>query len=398
MKIAKVALAVLSGIVVAGVVVTAFVGPPLVEKSMNKVTAHTPYEISEAAKAKHDQLVVVDWHSDSLLWDRNLLERSDYGHVDIPRLAEGNVAIQMFTAVTKSPSGQNLAKNTADSDNITLLALLQMWPPSTWSSLTERALYQARKLHELAAKAPERIRIIKSGSELKAALKRRQADKESGKTPLVLGVLGVEGAHALDGKLENIEVLFDAGYRMMGLHHFFDNKVGGSLHGVSGAGLTDFGRRVVRELDEREFIIDLVHTSPKIVEEMLEISQRPMVVSHTGMYGVCQTKRNISDELMKSIAAKGGIIAIGYWDGAACEISPAGVVRSIRYAVDLVGEDHVSLGSDYDGTTTVSFDTSELAVLTHEMINSGFSDSEIKKVMGDNAVRFLLDNLPENSR
>jgi microsomal dipeptidase-like Zn-dependent dipeptidase len=89
------------------------------------------------------------------------------------------------------------------------------------------------------------------------------------------------------------------------------------------------------------------------------------------------------------------LIAIGYWDGAVCDISPDSVVKSIRYAIDLVGEDHVALGSDFDGSTTTTFDTSELAVLTQKMMDAGFSENEITKVMGGNSVRFLLAHLPD---
>lgn len=209
------------------------------------------------------------------------------------------------------------------------------------------------------------------------------------------GILGIEGLHALDGKLDNIETLYGAGYRIMGLHHFFDNKTGGSLHGTSKGGLTPFGKEVVRQLDERSIIIDLAHSSPRVVEEILELSTRPQLISHTGVSGHYKSPRNISDDLMKKIAEKGGLIGIGYWDGAVGDISPGNIVDAIAYAVDLVGEDHVCLGSDFDGSTTTAFDTSELAVLTREMVKKGFSRERIEKVMGKNTIQFLLANLPD---
>jgi len=195
--------------------------------------------------------------------------------------------------------------------------------------------------------------------------------------------------------LENVKGLYDAGYRMISLHHFFDNELGGSLHGTSGDGLTEFGLQVVRELEKLEIIIDLAHSSPAAVDDVLKISTRPVVVSHTGVQGVCKSKRNLSDEHMRRIADKGGLIGIGYWKGAVCDISPDGVVKSLRYAIDLVGEDHVALGSDFDGSTTTAFDTSELSVLTQKMMDAGFTDSEITKVMGGNSVKLLLSYLPE---
>ena len=383
-------------VIIIGVVVTLNFVPARLEKSMNKVQEHPPYDISPAALKMHDGLTIMDWHSDSLLWKRNLLERADYGHVDIPRLIEGNVAIQMFTAVTKSPRGQNYEENAADSDNITLLAMIQLWPHATWSSLFERALYQARKLHEYASKNSDLLIIVRNRSQLKQALAARAEAKNNGTAKPVMALLGIEGAHALEGDLDNIQALYDAGYRMIGPHHFFDNKLGGSLHGVSQSGLTEFGRQVIQELDRMQIIIDVAHASPAVVDDILQITTRPLVVSHTGIYGACRSKRNIPDEHMLRIAEKGGLIGIGYWEGAVCDISPDGVVETLRYAIDLLGEDHVALGSDFDGTTTTAFDTSELAILTQKMMDNGFTDSEITKVMGANSVKFLLSYLSES--
>lgn len=382
-------------ITLVGVGVFLIVGPGMLEKSMNTVLEHPPYKISQAAQKKHDGLIIMDWHSDSLLWNRNLLKRSNYGHMDIPRLAEGNVALQMFTVVTKSPKGQNYESNTADSDNITRLAIAQLWPPATWSSLYERALYQSRRLHDCASKEPERLKIIRRQSDLIKALEMRSKTKSNGSGNIVLGLLGIEGCHCLEGKLENVKGLYDAGYRMISLHHFFDNELGGSLHGISRDGLNEFGRQVVGELERLEIIIDVAHSSPEVVDDVLEIAKRPIVVSHTGVHGICQTKRNFSDEQMQRIAGKGGLICIGYWKGAVCDISPEGIVKSLRYAIALVGEDHVALGSDFDGTTTTALDTSELSILTQKMMDHGFSDSEITKVMGGNSVRFLSSYLPK---
>lgn len=382
-------------ITLVGVGVFLIVGPGMLEKSMNTVLEHPPYKISQAAQKKHDGLIIMDWHSDSLLWNRNLLKRSNYGHMDIPRLAEGNVALQMFTVVTKSPKGQNYESNTADTDSITMLAIAQLWPPATWSSLYERALYQSRRLHDCASKEPEHLKIIRRQSDLIKALEMRSKTKSNGSGNIVLGLLGIEGCHCLEGKLENVKGLYDAGYRMISLHHFFDNELGGSLHGISRDGLNEFGRQVVRELERLEIIIDVAHSSPEVVDDVLEIAKRPIVVSHTGVHGICQTKRNFSDEQMQRIAGKGGLICIGYWKGAVCDISPEGIVKSLRYAIALVGEDHVALGSDFDGTTTTALDTSELSILTQKMMDHGFSDSEITKVMGGNSVRFLSSYLPK---
>ena len=133
-----------------------------------------------------------------------------------------------------------------------------------------------------------------------------------------------------------------------------------------------------------------------MVEDVLALSSAPVILSHGGLKGVCDTERNLSDALMKRFASNGGLIGIGYWDAAVCDASPEGIVRSIRYAIDLLGVDHVALGSDYDGAVHAPFDTSELSVLTEVMLQSGFSEEEMRKVLGENAKHFLLENLPGN--
>jgi len=180
----------------------------------------------------------------------------------------------------------------------------------------------------------------------------------------------------------------------MSLQHFFDNKLGGSLHGESGAGLTEFGRQAVDKMLASGIMIDVAHSAPQVVEDVLARSDAPLIVSHTGFYGHCKSARNISDELMQKIAANGGIIGVGYWDAAVCDANPKGIVAAMRYGIELVGEDHVALGSDYDGSIAAPFDSSELAALTHEMLEANFTEIEIRKVMGENMMRYLAKNLP----
>ena len=364
--------------------------PRMVENNMNRVLPHDPAVISPQGAALHADLVVGDLHTDSTLWRRDLTERSERGHVDLPRLRAGNVALQVFTSVTKTPAGQNYESNSADArDNITFLALAQRWPPRTWGSLTERALYQGGRLAAIAEAEPETLALLRSPADLAGLLENREAGAET-----IGAVLGIEGAHALDGDLASIDRLFEAGFRMFGLHHFFDNALGGSLHGRGGQGLTEFGKAVVHRLDQLGGIIDVAHSSPQSVRDVLELTARPLVVSHTGFQGQCPTPRNIDDELMQAIADAGGLIGVGFWDAAVCDVSPAGIVAAIRYGIDLVGEDHVALGSDYDGATSVPFDVSELAVLTDTMLQTGMPEETIRKVMGGNLARFLRENLP----
>lgn len=364
--------------------------PRYVDKTSNAVADHGPFPVSAQAAALHPTLIVGDLHADPLLWARNLNKRSTRGHVDIPRLLDGNVALQVFTAVTKSPAGQNYDSNSAEAfDNITLLAVGQMWPPRTWASLRERALYQAEKLHRFADASDGALMVIKTTSDLDTLLSARAQGQQ-----VVGGLLGIEGAHPLEGNLANLDTLFDAGHRVFGLHHFFDNELGGSLHGFGNQGLTEFGRAVVADLATRPVIIDLAHSSPQVARDVLEMTNVPLIVSHGGLHGHCAVKRNYPDDLMQDIAATGGVIGMGYWGDVLCQDpTPANIASMIATAIDTLGEDHVALGSDFDGAVETGFDTSELAALTSALLDLGLSESQIRKVMGENMLRVLRDRL-----
>jgi microsomal dipeptidase-like Zn-dependent dipeptidase len=189
-------------------------------------------------------------------------------------------------------------------------------------------------------------------------------------------------------------VLFDAGYRMAGLAHFFDNEVAGSMHGTRKGGLTPLGRKVMQRMEEKGMIIDIAHASHKAVADVLAVATKPVVTSHGGVKATCDTNRNLTDEEIRGIAATGGVVGIGFWDAAVCAATPQATARAMRHVRDLVGIDHVALGSDWDGATTVGFDAAGLAAVTQALIDQGFSDAEIEKAMGGNVIRVLKATLP----
>ena len=380
-----------AGLAVAGAAGFFTFAPGIAERGMNR-TLTWPWEVTPEGQAFHDGLVIGDWHSDSLLWDRDLTRRWDRGHMDLPRLRMGNVAVQVFTTVTKSPRGLNYETNAADApDDITLLMIGELRPIRTWFDLTERALDQAARLHATAAKAPDELMVIRTRADLAAVLAAR-----TGGSQIVGGILGAEGGHALQGDIANLGRLWDAGFRLMGLTHFFDNELGGSLHGEGGAaaGLSPFGHEVVAEMVARGMIIDLAHASPQMVRDVLAIEGTRPIVSHTGIRSHCLTPRNIDDSLLQAVVAKGGIVGIGFWDEATCDATPAGVAHAIFTAVEVLGEDNVALGSDFDGAVLTGFDVSRLAVLTQALLDSGLHPRVIEKVMGANMMRWLGENLP----
>jgi membrane dipeptidase len=141
-------------------------------------------------------------------------------------------------------------------------------------------------------------------------------------------------------------------------------------------------------------VIDIAHASHAAVAEMLAMATKPVVSSHGGVQATCKVNRNLTDDEIRGVAKTGGVIGIGYWDGAICDTSPKAIARAIVHVRDLVGIDHVGLGSDYDGATTVGFDTAGVAHVTQALMDAGLSEEEIAKVMGGNVLRVLSQTLP----
>jgi membrane dipeptidase len=362
--------------------------PGIVERRFNHTLHPPPYQPSAQAQALHRRLTVADLHADSLLWGRNLLRHSSRGHIDLPRLAEGNVSIQAFTVVTTSPRGLNIYQNSDSTDLIRYIAMFEGWPPRTWNSPKQRAQYQAARLQKFADQSKGALVIIRSRLDLQKFLTTRAS------THAVAGFLGSEGAQPLEGRLENLDELYAAGFRMMAPTHFTDTAIAGAAAGMKKAGLTDLGRQWVHAMEAHHMLIDLAHASPATLRDVTSIATRPLLVSHTGAKGTCNNPRNLSDDELRAVARTNGVIGIGLWDTATCGSDARATARAIHYAVNIVGADHVALGSDFDGGVTTPFDSSGWALLTDALIQEGISEQDIHRIMGENVVRVLLETLP----
>lgn len=359
--------------------------PGIVERSMNRIDGKPPIAVSDEARALHATLAIVDLHSDTLMWDRDLLTRADRGHEDLPRMEDGNVALQVFSSVTKTPKGQNYDANGADSDNITTLVIAQLQPVRTWTSLLQRSLYHGEKLDRAVARAGGRLQKVAAPGDFDRLMAQRQ---RAGTGP-VGAMLSVEGLQNLEGDLANLDRLHAAGFRMAGLTHFFDNDLAGSMHGIDKGGLTAKGRAAIRRMEALGMIVDIAHCSHACVADILAIARRPVVSSHGGVQATCKVNRNLSDAEIRGVARTGGVVGIGYWDAAICGTSPRAAARAMKHVRDLVGIEHVALGSDYDGATTVRFDAGQLVQVTQALLDEGFTHDEIRAAMGGNALRVL---------
>ena len=362
--------------------------PGIVERRFNRTLHPPPYQPSARAQALHRTLTMADLHGDSLLWGRNLLRRSSRGHIDLPRLIDGNVSIQAFTVVTTAPRKLNIFQNSDSTDQVRNIAIFEGWPPRTWNSPKQRALYQAARLQKFSDQSKGALVIVRSRSDLRKFLTTR------GSTHAVAGFLGTEGAQPLEGRLENLDELYTAGFRMMAPTHFTDTAIAGSAAGMSKGGLTDAGREWVHAMESHHMLIDLAHASPATLRDVTAMATRPLIVSHTGVKGTCNNPRNLSDDELRAVARTNGVIGIGLWDTATCGTDARATARAIHYAINVVGADHVALGSDFDGGITAPFDSSGWALLTDALLQEGISEQDIHKIMGENVVRVLLEVFP----
>jgi membrane dipeptidase len=359
------------------------------ERRLNGVADPGPYTVPSAAAAVHAGLTVVDLHVDSLLFGRDLLVRGSRGHVDVPRMVAGNAAVAVFAVATKVPRHLNIERNDDRTDDITLIAAAHGWPRATWRSRLARAEHHAARLASFSTASGGRLSLIRTAADLDAFLVRRALEPS-----LVAGMLAIEGAHALDNDLANVERLDAAGFRMVGLAHFFDNAFAGSAHGLVKGGLTGAGRELIAELERRRILVDLAHSSAATIDDVLVIATRPVVASHTGVRAVADNQRNLTDDQLRRIAATGGMIGIGFWPTASGGDDAASIARSIAHAVSVVGADHVGLGSDFDGAVPTPFDVSGLGLLTAALLDEGLDEATIAAVMGGSAIRLLRTALP----
>ena len=423
---------------------------------------------ARAVSDLHSSLFIVDLHADTMLWDRDLLEESDSGHVDLPRLIEGNVALQVFAVVTHAPlkgaaPDPALLTNSEATECISAenlnptgpLHAVQLRPIEVWFDQRERALYQIRRLKRFIDESRERnladpsqpyLMLIETAEDLEDLIEVRRQDLRQRRPPRAVGaMLAVEGAHWLGGDGMGVEAgveeLFVAGVRMVAPTHRFDNALGASSEGCNQlAGLTEAGRHFLQMAEARGMVLDLAHASDLGIREGTEGRGGPVVVSHTGVRSLCQQEhsdddcvweRNMASSEIEAVARTGGAIGIGYWPAAAGRgvgdvarafaaayatlDDPAVVARMRAIDPDYDPLEHIALGSDFDGSVSVPFDTGDLAQLTAaltsvpipcglppswgpvptECTEPPFDAEALRLIFGANACRIFALRLPD---
>jgi membrane dipeptidase len=376
-----------------------FVIPQTIDATVNSVRLIGDLPtISESTKEFYKDLWVADMHADTLMWSsRDMNKRNTHGHVDIPRLIEGNVAMQIFTIVTKVALFAGFQQNPEPgllADAISIKAASERWGLSELFSLSDRAFFQVARFYEAVEKSNGQFTLIKSKQDLIAYDSRRQLNKN-----MTAGVIGIEGLHALGNDINNVDKLYDAGVRIMGLAHLHDNDVAGSSQGTRQYGLTKFGYEILERMAQKKIIIDVAHASELALNNVFDYFQGqypvPIISTHTGVQGVCNTTRNIADKYIKMIAASGGVVSVAFFAPAICgDNHVASIVASIKYVQQLVGAQYVALGSDFDGAVATPFDSTGLISIAEGLLQAGLSQSDVKLIMGQNVQNLLMKHLP----
>jgi membrane dipeptidase len=368
--------------------------------------------ISEKARKLHFSSIVVDTHDDTtqrfLDGKFDLGPRSATGSIDIPRMREGNLSAIFFS----------------------------IWMPSkiTGPEAVDRALVQIDAVREQVRKHPNDLVLATSAAEIREA-------RQQGK---IAALLGVEGGHMINSDLAVLRTYAALGVRYMTLTHsgndeWADSSTDKAVHN----GLTEFGKDVVREMNRLGVMVDISHVSDKTFYDALEVSKAPLIASHSSCRAICDAPRNMTDQMMKDLAAKGGVVQINYHvgflsqefrnaekanpelnkaigaevakrcgDNEGCQLMEGDritreyveqgkfprvayikIIEHIDHAMKVAGIDHVGLGSDFDGANMPygMEDATKLPYITEALLQKGYPEGDVKKILGENTLRVMTE-------
>jgi membrane dipeptidase len=321
---------------------------------------------------------LADAHADSLMWNRDLTLASSKGHVDFPRLLEAGARLQCFTVVTR---GLPVI------DGFALFARSRGWPAHARASEWTRCTWQLDRLAHFCRQSSGAASIAGTRAQL-------IANQAAGR---LSAVVGVEGAHALEGKVERVQALFERGVRFLSLTHLANNELGGTSSRFHGnRPVTPLGREVLEAMASAGMSLDLSHASPAMLPELLAY-RGGVFISHTGVSGVKPLWRNVGDEVLKAVADRGGVVGILFAPGYLGGRSLTQLVRHLRHALQVMGEDGVALGSDFDGLVRLSdglHDARDLPKVAQALLEAKVSEAVVDKVCFQNLHRFFARTLP----
>jgi membrane dipeptidase len=367
-------------------------------------------DISERAHKLHFSSIVLDTHDDTtqrfFTNTFDLGKRNPDGHVDIPRMREGGMNAIFFSIWIDGRI---------------------MGPPAV-----EKAVDQIDAVRENVRKNSNDMMLARTAADVRRA-------HDQGK---IAALVGVEGGHMIGNDIRVVRIFAALGVRYITLTHFYNDEwADSSTDKPAHNGLTDFGKDVVREMNRQGILVDISHVSDKTFYDALEVSKAPLIASHSSCRALCNHVRDMSDDMIKALAAKGGVIQINYErsfldqaykdaydketggvvqhlneltkncnndeacisremaklnqklmaEGKLPHVSWERIVDHIDHAVKLVGADHVGLGSDFDGADMPDGmeDCSKLPKITEALLRKGYSDSDVREILAENTLRIL---------
>jgi membrane dipeptidase len=350
------------------------------------------------------RIPVFDGHNDTLTHIRNasaeeartFLERSERGHVDLPRAREGGLGGGIFAIFTASPAWERTMRPMMGADGVEIPGsrVVDLPPRLPRRRALSYTLSVMSDLLRLEAEAPGRLEVVRTAARLRRCL----ADG------ILAVVLHIEGAEAIDTRLEALDVFHAAGLRSLGLVWSRPNAF---AHGVpfdfprtpdTGPGLTAAGKRLVRACNRLGVLVDLSHLNEAGFWDVSRTSDAPLVATHSCAWALAPSPRNLTDAQLDAIGASGGIVGVNFHRGFLREdgdpdapTSLAEIVRHVRYVADRIGVEHVGLGSDFDGANMPDdlADVSRLPSLVDALSDAGFGESDLRAVAHGNWVRVL---------
>jgi membrane dipeptidase len=377
---------------------------------LSPAEAREPVASQKAIKINQDSLVF-DAHSDTVLRlvreDIDLGKRLDAGHIDIPRMKEGGLNVQVFAMWVET----------------------KHWPDHA----THRALQMTDAILRAIGKYPDHIDLALTVKDVR----RLYAEGK------IAVFLGVEGGHAIEDDLATLRMFHRLGVRLMTITWSKNtNWADASSDKPKHNGLTDFGKQVIREMNRLGMVIDLSHASVKTFYDVLKLTTKPVIASHSCCKAICNHDRNLTDDQIRALAKNGGVLAINYlpafldqetsekmpkvWDEAGVlwkkhkndmktyrrlrnqlyakrtknfpKVTIKKLVDHMDHVVKLVGPDHVGLGSDFDGISRTPIDlkdASHLPRITDELLKRGYTEKDIKKILGGNLLRVFEQAIGE---
>jgi membrane dipeptidase len=346
------------------------------------------------------RILVFDGHNDTLLKlhpavegeGRSFFERADEGHIDLPRAREGALGGGMFAVFV--PHEDDLKETDPESPEAEEEPEVRTFRTPELAYSQQTAMGMVAKLFRLEADSGGRLEVVRTASQLDTCLR----------TGVFAAVLHFEGAEAIDPGLDALAVYYEAGLRSLGIVWSRSNAFG---HGVSfgfpsspdtGPGLTDAGLDLVRACNQLGIVVDLSHLNEKGFWDVARVSDAPLVATHSAVYALCPSARNLTDPQLDAIGESGGLVGVNFHVGflradgeKEVETPIAEIVRHIDYIATRLGIEHVALGSDFDGATMPAElgDVTGLPRLLNALGSQGYTSSELRKLARGNWLRVL---------